>query len=93
MNESAHALAANETDADNAAQMDRVVDSAEYLAENLHRAPVLLIPCVTGRTDSIQVRARPSPTRANTVRCSPRFGVSCSPPGPGASAQRGRQFI
>ena len=54
MNESAHALAANETDADNAAQMDRVVDSAEYLAENLHRAPVLLIPCVTGRTDSIQ---------------------------------------
>ena len=54
MNESAHALAAEQTDADDAAQMERVVDSAEYLAENIHRAPVLLIPCVTGRTDSLR---------------------------------------
>ncbi len=54
MNESAHALAADQADADDARQMERVVDSAEYLAENMHRAPVLLIPCVTGRTDSLQ---------------------------------------
>ncbi|HIF99222.1 MAG TPA: nitroreductase family protein, partial [Myxococcales bacterium] len=54
MNESAHALAADQADADDARQMERVVDSAEYLAENLYRAPVLLIPCVTGRTDSLQ---------------------------------------
>ena len=29
----------------------RVMDSAEYLAENLQRAPVHVIPCVTGRVD------------------------------------------
>jgi nitroreductase len=28
---------------------DRVIDSATYLAENMHRAPVLLIPCLEGR--------------------------------------------
>ena len=33
------------------AQQSRVVDSAVYLAENMHRSPVLLIPCVAGRTD------------------------------------------
>jgi nitroreductase len=33
-------------------QMERVVDSAEYLARNLARVPVFLIPCVAGRTDS-----------------------------------------
>jgi nitroreductase len=27
----------------------RVVDSATYLAENMHRAPVLLVPCLEGR--------------------------------------------
>ena len=54
MNQSAHALAANQSDADDAWQMERVVDSAEYLAQNMHRAPVLLIPCVEGRTDSLQ---------------------------------------
>ena len=32
-------------------QMDRVIGSAEYLAENLGRVPVQLIPCVEGRTD------------------------------------------
>jgi nitroreductase len=33
-------------------QMERVVESAEYLAQHLERVPVFLIPCVTGRTDS-----------------------------------------
>jgi len=35
------------------ATQDRVVSSAEYLAENLHRAPAFLIPCVTGRVESV----------------------------------------
>lgn len=29
----------------------RVLDSADYLAEHMHEAPVLLIPCIRGRTD------------------------------------------
>ncbi|MGH2515082.1 MAG: nitroreductase family protein, partial [Ktedonobacterales bacterium] len=29
----------------------RVADSAEYLAEHMHEAPVLLVPCIKGRTD------------------------------------------
>src|SRR3978361_242577 len=32
-------------------QMDRVRDSASYLAEHMHEAPVLLIPCILGRAD------------------------------------------
>jgi len=28
---------------------DLVIDSATYLAENMHRAPVLMIPCLEGR--------------------------------------------
>jgi nitroreductase len=28
---------------------DRVVDSADYLAEEFHRAPLLLIPCIEGK--------------------------------------------
>lgn len=28
---------------------DKVADSATYLAENMHRAPVLLVPCLEGR--------------------------------------------
>ncbi|MCE2531021.1 MAG: nitroreductase family protein [Acidimicrobiia bacterium] len=34
-----------------AAQQQRVIDSAVYLAENMHRSPVLLIPCVTTRSE------------------------------------------
>ena len=30
---------------------DRSTSSAEYLAENMGKAPVLLIPCIAGRTD------------------------------------------
>ncbi len=35
-------------------QMERVVDSAEYLAENLGRVPVHLVPCIEGRVDGLQ---------------------------------------
>lgn len=31
----------------------RIVSSAEYLAENLHRVPAMLIPCVAGRVDAV----------------------------------------
>ena len=31
---------------------DRVVTSAVYLAENIHRAPVLVIPCIQGRVET-----------------------------------------
>ncbi|NIP14126.1 MAG: nitroreductase [Pseudomonadales bacterium] len=30
---------------------ERVMSSAQYLADNLHRAPVFLIPCIAGRFD------------------------------------------
>jgi nitroreductase len=45
---SAHALA-EQSQGDDRAVMDHVVGSAEALAENLHRAPYLVIPCVEGR--------------------------------------------
>lgn len=48
------ALAAGSGDA----QTDRVYASAIYLAENLERAPVLLVPCIVGRLDD------PRPVRA-----------------------------
>lgn len=32
-----------------AEQQRRVLDSANYLAENMHRLPVLVVPCVLGR--------------------------------------------
>lgn len=49
---SAHALVEQADPADEA-QMERVVSSAEYLAENLKRVPVHLIPCIQGRVDAI----------------------------------------
>ncbi|CNM86197.1 oxidoreductase [Mycobacterium tuberculosis] len=36
-------------------RMGRVRDSATYLAEHMHRAPVLLIPCLKGREDESAV--------------------------------------
>ena len=33
-------------------RMGKVRDSARYLAEHMHEAPVLLIPCLAGRPDS-----------------------------------------
>lgn len=50
MDTSAHAIAEGRSDADRA-QQERVIDSAEYLAENLARVPVFLIPCIAGRVD------------------------------------------
>jgi nitroreductase len=35
-----------------AIQQRRVLDSANYLAENMHRVPVHVIPCVLGRIDA-----------------------------------------
>ena len=34
-----------------AGRMDKVVDSAQYLADNMQRAPILLIPCLEGKPD------------------------------------------
>lgn len=45
---SAHALA-SDAKGDDVATMNAVVGSAEALAENLHRAPYLVIPCLEGR--------------------------------------------
>ncbi len=50
---SAHALA-QQTEGSDRKTMDAVVDSAEALAENMHRAPWLVIPCVTGRAPAIE---------------------------------------
>lgn len=35
--------------------LKRIVDSSEYLAEHIHEAPALLLPCITGRMDSAPV--------------------------------------
>jgi len=45
---SAHALA-KQAKGDDVAVMNHVVASADALGENLHRAPYLVIPCITGR--------------------------------------------
>lgn len=50
---SAHALA-EQARGDEAPVMKQVVDSAEALAANLHRAPWLVIPCVEGRLPPIE---------------------------------------
>lgn len=39
-------------DAAMAATQQRVLDSARYLADNLHRVPAMLIPCCSGRPDA-----------------------------------------
>jgi len=41
-------------------QMPRVVDSATYLAEHMHEAPVLVIPCVEGRVENAGTLAQAS---------------------------------
>ena len=35
----------------------KVIDSATYLAENFHRAPLMLIPCIWGRLDGVPAGA------------------------------------
>jgi nitroreductase len=50
---SAHALA-GKAEGDDVATMRGVVASAEALAENLHRAPYLVIPCIEGRLPPLE---------------------------------------
>jgi nitroreductase len=38
-------------------RQEKVRDSATYLAENFHRAPLMLIPCIWGRLDNAPVAA------------------------------------
>src|SRR4051812_24542644 len=39
---------------------DQVVDSASYLADHMHEAPALLIPCIEGRVEEAGVLAQAS---------------------------------
>jgi nitroreductase len=41
-------------------QLPRVVDSAMYLAEHMHEAPVLVIPCIEGRVENAGTLAQAS---------------------------------
>ena len=50
MAESAAALATDENSEGGTQQM-RVMRSAAYLAENMHRVPAMVIPCLPGRID------------------------------------------
>ncbi len=52
MDTNAGALAAT-MDGLQVAQQRRVIASATYLAENMHRVPVMLIPCLPGRLDEM----------------------------------------
>ena len=42
-----------ESDDPRAGRMGKVLDSATYLAEHFHRAPVLLVPCLEGKPDPV----------------------------------------
>ena len=46
-----HTLHKDSTDQNLTASQTRSASSADYLAENMGRAPVLMIPCIMGRTD------------------------------------------
>lgn len=49
-------MAASEQHADDPtmhATQQRVMSSAQYLADNMHRAPVLFLPCISGRVDQV----------------------------------------
>jgi len=46
-----HHLHQGSTDDSLKSSQNRSASSADYLAENMARAPVLFIPCITGRTD------------------------------------------
>ena len=41
------------------ASQTRSASSADYLAENLGRAPVLMIPCIAGRSDTPELNSAP----------------------------------
>jgi nitroreductase len=44
-------------DPERVAQQDRVLSSAQYLADNFERAPAMLIPCLPGRLDGLPAMA------------------------------------
>jgi nitroreductase len=39
-------------------QQNRVVKSAVYLAQNMHKVPVLVIPCIEGRVETLEPMAQ-----------------------------------
>jgi nitroreductase len=43
-----------------ARQLPRIIDSATYLAEHLHEAPVHVVPCIEGRIENAGVLAQAS---------------------------------
>ena len=47
-----HALHKNTGDTAQEASQERSTGSAQYLADNMAKAPVLMIPCIAGRTDT-----------------------------------------
>ncbi len=51
-------------DPEEARQLERVLDSAAHLAENLHRVPVLVVFCIEGRVDEV------APPRGSIARAS-----------------------
>ena len=53
MDGAANNLDLGAADPDRAAQQDRVVDSATYLAENFEKIPVMMIPLLPGRMDGL----------------------------------------
>jgi nitroreductase len=40
------------------AQRDKITESATYLVENFHRAPVIMVPCISGKLDYVFMRVR-----------------------------------
>ncbi|MEE2767680.1 MAG: nitroreductase family protein [Actinomycetota bacterium] len=56
---SAAALAEGQDDA-RSAQQQRVMESAFFLAENMHRVPAMLVPCLPGRLDQMSNMAAAS---------------------------------
>ena len=43
-----------------ASQLPRVVDSAQYLTDHFHEAPVMIVPCIEGRVESLPQFAQAS---------------------------------
>lgn len=41
-------------------QLPRVVDSAQYLTDHLHEAPVMIVPCIEGRVENMPQFAQAS---------------------------------
>lgn len=51
-----HNLHRDSGDGSLTASQERSTDSAQYLADNMARVPVLMVPCVAGRADAPQMR-------------------------------------